>query len=446
MTKLGNEPISKLFWSYSIPAIIATTSTSLYNVIDRIFIGHGVGPYAISGLALTLPLMNIAVALSTLIGIGASTMISIRLGEKKGDLAIRTLGNATLLFLLIGGSFSILSLIFIEKILILFGASELTLPFAKDFMVIILWGNIFGNLFYGLYNMMRSSGYPTKAMIGMILSVLTNLILAPLFIFVFHWGIKGAAFATVIAQILGLSFFFLHFLNTKNVVHYTSTCFKLSKEIITKIFSIGLSPFVVHFCAFFVIAVVNLQLKKYGGDFAIGAAGIINSIAGLIIMIIFGFAQGMQPLVGYNFGAKQYHRMWEAYKLSVFWATLIAGIAWAFALIYPQWISKAFTNDSELIAQTANGIRLYFLVFPVIGFQLVTSHFFLSIGKAKISIMLSLFRQVIVLLPFLFILPPIWKVNGVWLSEPFASSFSMLLAIWIMYQWYAKQDWKPVKV
>lgn len=292
--------------------------------------------------------------------------------------------------------------------------------------------------------MARSSGYPIKAMSSMIISVLSNLILAPLFIFVFHWGIRGAAFATVLSQMIGLSFLIIHFLSKESVVHYTSTCFKLSKDIIYKIFSIGLSPFVVHIGAFLVIVVVNLQLKKYGGDFAIGAAGIINSISGLIIMIIFGFAQGMQPIIGFNFGAKQYQRMWDTFKLSIIWATVVASLAWGVALVFPQIISRAFTTDPDLIAQTANGIRRYFLVFPIIGYQLITSHFFLSIGKAKVSIFLSLFRQVIVLIPFLLILPTFWGVNGVWFSEPIASSFAMIMSLYIMYRWYAKQTWRTV--
>lgn len=445
MTKLGEQPIRKLFWSYAIPSIIATTSTSLYNVIDRIFIGHGVGPYAISGLALTLPLMNIAVALSTLIGTGASSIISIRLGEKRNDLAIKTLGNAVLLFIIIGLIFSVLSLIFIEPILKAFGASELTLPYAKSFMQIILCGNVFNNLFFGFYNVLRSSGYPTKAMRGMIFTVLLNLTLAPLFIFVFKWGIRGAALATVISQFSGLVVFFTHLIDKNHVVHFTRHSFQLSRHIISKIFSIGLSPFVVHTCAFLVVTVVNLQLKRYGGDFAIGASGIINSIAGLILMIIFGFAQGMQPIIGYNYGAKLYQRMWEAYRMTVLWASITGLVAWAFALTFPHAIAQAFTNDQDMINQTAHGIRLYFLAFPLIGFQLVTSHFFLSIGKARISIMLSLFRQVIILLPVLLIFSPIFKVNGVWLSEPISSSMSMILAVYVMYNWYSKQEWKTVR-
>jgi len=445
MTKLGELPIKKLFWSYAIPAIIATTSTSLYNVIDRIFIGHGVGPYAISGLAITLPLMNIAVALSTLIGTGASSIISIRLGEKRNDLANKTLGNATILFIIVGFIFTSLSLIFIDPILRAFGASDLTLPYAKDFMQIILLGNIFTNLFYGFYNMLRSAGYPTRAMRGMIFSVLLNLALAPLFIFVFKWGIKGAAYATLIAQISGFLIFFSHLITKNHVIHFTKSGFKLSKEIISKIFSIGLSPFIVHTCAFLVVTVVNLQLKKYGGDFAIGASGIINSIAGLIIMIIFGFAQGMQPIVGFNYGAKLYQRMWEAYRITVLFATITSIVSWIAALTFPHAIASVFTTDPEMIEKTAHGIKLYFIAYPVIGFQLITSHFFLSIGKSKISILLSLFRQVIILLPILFIFPPIWKLDGVWLSEPVSSVIAMGLSVYIMYQWYKKQTWKTVR-
>ena len=443
MSKLRTESIKSLFWKYSIPAIVASTSTSLYNIIDRIFIGQGVGPYAISGLALTLPLMNIAIALSTLIGAGAAAIISIRLGERRYNLANKTLGNATLLFFIFGGTFSILAYIFLDPILIAFGASELTLPYARDFMQVILIGNVFGNLFYGLYNIMRASGYPSKGMVGMIVSVIANLILAPFFIFVLHWGIRGAALATVLSQFIGLNMLFYHFLSSKHTVHYAKNGFKLSRKIIAKIFSIGLSPFLVHLFSFVVITVINRQLKQYGGDFAIGAAGIINSLAGLVTMIFFGFTQGIQPIVGYNYGAKQYQRMWDTYKLTVKWATIVGIVAWVVALLYPHMIAQAFTTDKELIDITTNGIRIYFLAFPFVGFQLVTSQFFLAIGKARISIFLSMFRQVIVLLPFLLILPPLWSVNGVWYSEPISSLFALLMNILIIYKWYDKQSWKP---
>ena len=275
-----------LFWRYALPAIISCSATSLYNLINRIFIGRGVGAYALSGLSLTLPLMNLAIAFSTLVGIGASTLVSIQLGQQRKDLAQQTLGNALMLILILGGLLSILSLIFLDPILVFFGASDNTLPYARDFMQIYLVGNVIGNLYFGLYNIMRASGYPVKGMLGMLMTIFINLLLAPLFIFVFHWGMRGAALATVLSQTCGLLFMLLHYCNKKYNLFIDIKQFRLTSGVPRKIFSIGLSSFVVHAGSFLVILIINKQLYLYGGDFAVGAGGIVNVIGSLVSMII----------------------------------------------------------------------------------------------------------------------------------------------------------------
>lgn len=433
---LEKENIGQLLLNYSLPAIIATTAGSLYNIIDRIFIGQGVGPYAISGLAITFPIMNLAIAFGTLVGAGAAAIVSIRMGEQRYPDATRTLGNATILNLIIGLLFSIVALIFLDPILIWFGASKHTISYAREFMQVILAGNIVSHMFFGLNNIMRASGYPTKAMISILLTVTINVILAPIFIFWFRWGIRGAALATVLSQVIGMIWVLAHFNSPKSIIHFQKASFKLKKRIVNDIFAIGLSPFLIHICAAFVAVIMNWQLTKYGGDLAIGAFGIINSIAGLIVMVIFGFTQGMQPIVGYNYGAKQMDRVFLTLKLTIFWATGISIIGFLLTLLLPEALSKAFTNDPTLLSITSIGMRLYMLAFPVVGFQIVTSNFFQSIGKAKIAIFLSLSRQLLFLIPFIVYLPTQFNLTGVWIAQPAADIFASLVTGGILFWFY----------
>lgn len=433
---LEKENIGQLLLNYSLPAIIATTAGSLYNIIDRIFIGQGVGPYAISGLAITFPIMNLAIAFGTLVGAGAAAIVSIRMGEQRYPDAIRTLGNATILNLIIGLLFSVVALIFLDPILIWFGASEHTISYAREFMEIILAGNIVSHMFFGLNNIMRASGYPTKAMISILLTVTVNVILAPIFIFWFHWGIRGAALATVISQLIGMIWVLAHFNSSKSIIHFQKASFKLKRRIVNDIFAIGLSPFFIHVCAAFVAVIMTWQLTKYSGDLAIGAFGIINSIAGLIVMVIFGFTQGMQPIVGYNYGAKQMGRVFLTLKLTIFWATGISIIGFLLTLLLPEALSRAFTDDPTLLSITTIGMRLYMLAFPVVGFQIVTSNFFQSIGKAKIAIFLSLSRQLLFLIPFIVYLPTQFNLTGVWIAQPAADIFASLVTGAILFWFY----------
>ncbi len=431
---LGVEKVGKLLLNYSLPAIIATAAASVYNIIDRIFIGQGVGPLAISGLALTFPLMNITAAFGSMVGVGASAMVSIRLGQHDRKGATLILGNAVMLNLIFGITIGLLVFIFLEPILYALGASRDTLPFAKEFMQVILIGNVFTHLYLGLNNIIRASGYPGKAMIITLTTVVVNLVLAPLFIFVFDWGIRGAALATVIAQAVGTVTAVIHFTRLDSFVRFLPGYMKLKKVIIGDIISIGMSNFLMLLFGSLVISIFNLSLRKYGGDYAIGAFGIISSIANLAAMVVIGFNQGMQPIVGYNYGAQKISRSLRAFKLTVFAATCVTTFMFLLAEIFPRTIASAFTNNDELINLAVMGMRLNLMLFPIVGFQIVTASFFQSIGKARFSIFLSLSRQVLFLIPALLILPHFWTLKGVWLAGPVADFASSLLTL-IVLRW-----------
>lgn len=431
-TDLGVEKLGKLLIQYSVPAIIATSAASLYNIIDRIFIGQGVGPLAISGLALTFPLMNITAAFGAMVGVGASAMVSIRLGQNDRKGATLILGNAVMLNIILGIAVAVITFVFLDPILFALGASKDTLPYAKEFMQVILVGNVFTHLYLGLNNIMRASGYPGKAMVTTLITVGINLALAPLFIFVFHWGIRGAALATVIAQAIGTFWSVIHFSKIGSFVHFLPGYMRLKKVIIRDIISIGMSSFIMLLSASVVISILNLGLGKYGGDYAIGAFGIINSIGNLTVMVVIGFNQGMQPIVGYNYGARQIPRVLRTFKLTIFAGTGVTFFGFLLAEIFPQQIASVFTSNNELITLAVNGMRLNMMMFPIIGFQVVASSFFQSIGKAKVSIYLSLTRQVVFLIPALLILPRFLGLNGVWLGAPVADLTSSLLTLFVL--------------
>jgi len=424
---LRAEKLGKLLVSYSLPAIIATSAASLYN-------GQGVGPLAISGLALTFPLMNITAAFGAMVGVGASAMVSIRLGQHDRKGATQILGNAVMLNIILGIVIGALAFIFLEPILFALGASKETFPFAKEYMQIILLGNVFTHLYLGMNNIMRASGYPSKAMVTTLITVVVNLILDPLFIFVFKWGIQGAAIATVLSQIAGMITTVIHFAKSKSFVHFLPGYMKLKKVIINGIISIGMSNFLMLITGSVVISLINLNLGRYGGDLAVGAFGIIYSIANLAGMVVVGLNQGMQPIVGYNFGARNTDRVIKAFKLTVFAATAVTSVMFLFAEMLPGLIARAFTRSPELISLTISGMRLFLLVFPIVGFQMVTSSFFQSIGKARISIFLSLTRQVLFLIPALLILPRLIGLPGVWLAGS-VSDFISSLVTFIVLRW-----------
>lgn len=430
--RLGHEPIGKLLIEYSLPAIIGMAASSLYNVIDRAFIGNGVGPMAIAGLGLTLPLMALTVAFGAMIGSGASTMVSIRLGQQRRNDATHILGNTLILNILFGVAITVLGLIFLDPLLYAFGASPQTLPYARDFMQIILVANLFNHNFIGLNNVMRASGYPKKAMLSTLLTVGVNICLAPLFIFVFHWGIRGAALATAVAQFVGFCWVMLHFTNNNHFLHFQKGYFKLDKRIVTDILSIGLSPFLMNLCASLVTLVINKSLVGYGGDLYIGAYGIVGSVAMLFIMIVLGLNLGMQPIAGYNYGAKQYSRVISVYKRALLVGTGITTVGFLAAYLFPNAIVSIFTSDPELLSISKRALQIIFFCFPIVGFQVVTTNFFQSIGKAKLAIFLSLSRQLIFLLPALLILPSLFGVEGVWMALPTGDAIASLLTLLVI--------------
>ena len=430
---LRTEPIGKLLLRYSLPAIAAMVVFSLYNIIDSIFIGHGVGPLAISGLAITFPVMNLTFALVLLVGIGGASICSIRLGQQDIDGATRVLGNVLLLGLINGVTFGLLSQLVLDPVLTAFGASEHTLPYARDFMQIILYGLPVTCTMFGLNHIMRATGYPQKAMLSAVLTVGMNIILAPIFIFWLEWGIRGAAIATVLSQCVGMVWVLSPFRNPKSTVHFRQGTFRLRWKIVSSIFSIGMSPFLLNVCACLVTVLINIGLKRYGGDMAIGAFGILNRILILFVMLVMGLTQGMQPIVGYNYGAQQFERVKQTLKYGVITGGLITTAGFLAGQFAPEIVSRMFTDDAGLIALSVEGMRLATLVFPLVGIQIVVGNFFQSIGKAKLSIFLSLTRQLLFLAPCLLILPRFFELKGIWISLPVSDSLSFVTSMGVLY-------------
>lgn len=430
---LVRESVGRLLFKYAFPSIIAMTATSLYNMVDSIFIGQGVGALAISGLAITFPLMNLAIAFGTIVGVGATTLVSVSLGQGNKARAVNVTGNVVSLNLILGSAFAIIGLIYLDPILIFFGASEQTLPYAREYMEIILYGNVVSHIFYGLTSVLRASGYPNKAMYITIATVLLNAVLDAIFIYGFKMGIRGAAIATILAQILCLVFVLEHFFNKKSFIRFEKGCLALRFNIVKSCFEIGLSPFLMNLCACFVVIFINQGLKKYGGDLSIGAYGIVNRIVFVFIMLVMGLNQGIQPIAGYNFGAKQNDRVKEVLRLGIFWGIAITSLGFLLAMLLPRLIVSVFTTDQKLIDFAVQGLRIVCVFFPLIGFQMVVTNFFQSIGMPKISIFLSLTRQLIFLIPGLIALPYFFGLIGVWMSLPLADLLSTIVTAYILF-------------
>lgn len=414
---LGTNSIGKLLAQYSIPAIIASVATSLYNIIDSVFIGRGVGSMAIAGLAITFPLMNLVIAFCTLIAVGGATISSIFLGQKNITRATDVVNNVMVLCLIHSIVFGGITLLFLDQILLFFGATEETIPYAREFMQVILLGTPISYVFIGLNNIMRATGYPTKAMVSALLSVAVNLICAPIFIFVFGWGIRGAAWATVLGQGAAFVWVLAHFLSTKSYVHLKRDNRWFTGGIIRRIYAIGLSPFLMNVCACIVVVFINRALLDYGaeaGNLSVGAYGIINRTTMFFVMIVFGVTQGMQPILGFNYGAGNWSRVKRTLYTGIWFGVAITTVGWVITELFPAPVSRMFTVDDTLIDIAVRGFRIYFLFFPVVGCQIIIQNFFQSVGKPKISIFLSLTRQLIFLIPFLLILPKYFGIDGVW--------------------------------
>lgn len=431
-TTLGYLPIGKLLMQYSIPAIIASVAVSVYNIVDSIFIGRGVGPMAIAGLAITLPLMNLVMAFCTLIAAGGATISSIFLGQKNVQRATDVINNVMTFCLLHSLVFGGVTLIFLDPILTFFGATPETIEYAREFMKVILYATPVSYIFIGLNNLMRATGYPKKAMVSALLSVVVNVALAPLFIYTFHWGIAGAAWATNAGQFVAFIWVLAHFISKKSYVHFNSQCSWFNAAILKKIYAIGLSPFLMNVCACIVVMFLNKSLLDYGGadgNLAIGAFGIMNRTTMFFVMVVFGVTQGMQPILGFNYGASQWPRVKETLYKGIWIGVAITALGWVLTEGFPDGISRLFTVDEPLINIAREGFRIYFICYPVVGAQIVIQNFFQSIGKPQLSIFLSLTRQLIFLLPFLFILPPHFGVPGVWASMASSDMLAFVVAL-----------------
>lgn len=432
--KLEHEKISRLLLNYAIPAVVGTMVNSLYNIVDRMFIGHGVGPLAISGLTLTFPIILFLQAFGMLVGTGAATRVSIFLGRKEHDMAENILGNALTLIFIITIITVIPCMIFLEDLLIWFGGSENTIPYAKEYLYIVIPTTLLTSLSFGFNAVMRASGYPRKAMVTMLIGATLNVILDPIFIFVFDMGIKGAAYATVISMAASTAFVMHHFISKESLIRFHKKYLKLDKHIVWTIVTIGISPFAMQLAGSMVNVVMNHSLQTYGGDLALGANGIIASVGMLLVMLIVGVAQGMQPIVGFNYGAGHHHRVIETLRLVIITATCIMGLGWISCLFFPEIIVRGFTSDPELIAIAANGLRLNLSMFVVVGSQITISQFFQSIGIAWKAIFLSLTRQFLYLIPVILFLPPFLGLDGVWYSGPISDGLAAITAWLFLWQ------------
>ncbi|MCM1021289.1 MAG: MATE family efflux transporter [Muribaculum sp.] len=435
---LGTKSISQLLVQYSVPAIIASVATSLYNIVDSIFIGRGVGPMAIAGLAITFPLMNLVVAFCTIIAVGGATITSIFLGQKNVARATDVTNNVMSLCLIHSVVFGGLTFIFLDPILYFFGATDETIPYAREFMQVILLGTPIAYVFIGLNNLMRATGYPKKAMISALLSVGVNIVLAPIFIFVLDWGIRGAALATVCGQTSAFIWVLAHFMSKKSYIHLQVKAKWLTSTILKRIYSIGMSPFLMNVCACVVVIFINHALLKYGnadGNMAVGAYGIINRTTMFFVMVVFGVTQGMQPILGFNYGAGLWQRVKRTLSIGIWAGVAITFFGFIVTESFPDTISSFFTKDEVLIKLARNGFRIYFICYPLVGCQIVIQNFFQSIGKPRLSIFLSLTRQLIFLIPMLIVLPGYFGIEGVWASMAASDTLAFFLALitlWVM--------------
>lgn len=442
---LGTQPVGKLLFQYALPAIIAMVASSMYNIIDRAFIGQVVGPIAISGLAITFPFMNLSGAFGAAVGVGSATAISLKLGQKDYLTAEEILGNTVTLNLIIGISYAVICYIFLDPILYFFGASKETIPYARSFMQIILLGNVVTHMYFGMNAVLRAASKPRQAMAATIFTVLMNIALDVLFILVLHWGIRGAATATVLSQTMALMYQLRLFSNKKELLHFKRGIYKLKSRLVKNIINVGISPFLMNLCACLVIIFINNQLVRYGGDLSVGSYGIASAVSTMFVMIVMGLNQGMQPIAGYNYGAQNLDRVMKVLRLAIMAATVIWTIGWLVSMIFPEYIARIFTSDKQLIKLSVFAIRVDMLVTPVVGLQMVVTNFFQCIGKVKVSIFLSLSRQLLFLLPLLYTLPIFFGVNGVWYSLPISDFIAANVAN-IMMLTYMRKFKKQLKM
>lgn len=432
---LAEKPVGSLLMQYAIPAIVAMAASSVYNIIDGIFIGQGVGAEAIMGLALTGPLMSLTAAFGAMVGVGAATLMSVKLGQKDYGTAQKILGNVVIMNLTLGIVLGLLLLVFINPILRFFGASDVTLPYARNFMSIILVGNVVTHMYLGLNALLRSTNRPQKAMCATIGTVVLNCILAPIFIFVLGWGIRGAATATIMAQMIMLMWQLRLFSNKDELIHLNRSIIKLDVKIVKESLLVGLPQFLINLCACLVAAMMTRSLTTYGGDMAVGAFGICNRFILFIVMVVIGLNQGIQPIAGYNFGARRYDRVLGVLNKALIFVSVITLTGFVIGVFFPTPFVSVFAKDSpQLIKLSAHALSCMVMMFPIVGIQIVSTAFFQSIGYAPKSIFLSLTRQLIFLVPAIFILPHLYAdpLEGLWHAAPVADGLASVLAITLL--------------
>ena len=432
---LAEKPVGALLMQYAIPAIVAMAASSVYNIIDGIFIGQGVGPEAIMGLALTGPMMSLTAAFGAMVGVGAATLMSVKLGQKDYTTAQKILGNLVIMNLTLGIVLGAILLCFINPILRFFGASDVTLPYAREFMSIILVGNVVTHMYLGLNAMLRSTNRPQKAMYATFGTVILNCVLAPIFIFVLNWGIRGAATATILAQLMMLMWQLRLFSNKSDLIHLSRKNIKLDLRLVRESLLVGVPQFLINWCACLVAAMMTRSLTTYGGDVAVGSFGICNRLILFIVMVVIGLNQGMQPIAGYNFGAKRYDRVLGVLKRALCFGTMITMMGFIIGIFFPTPFVTLFAKDSpELIKMASHALSCMVMMFPIVGIQIVSTAFFQSIGYAPKSIFLSLTRQLIFLVPAIFILPHVYSdpLEGLWHAAPVADGLASILAITLL--------------
>ena len=448
-SELGTRPVGELLRQYALPSIIAMLASSLYNIVDSIFIGHGVDALALSGLAVTFPLMNISTAFGAMVGMGSATLISVKLGQKDYQIAEKILGNAVVLNIAMGVVFAIASLLFLDSILYFFGASDASISYAREYMQIILLGNVFTHMYFGFNALLRAMGHPKMAMRATILTVIVNTILDPLFIFDTidlgfvqfsgaGWVIRGAAIATILAQCISLVWQVRVMSDKRELIHFKRGIYRLNSYIVKEVLTIGLSPCLMNLASCFVVIFINRGLAEYGGDYAVGAYGIVHKMTFIFVMIVMGFTQGMQPIAGYNYGAKAYDRVTKVLKITIALATGVTTLAFVIGEFCPEIVARIFTSDEQMVEMAAVGMRYNCLLFPIVGFQMVAGNFFQSIAQPGKSIFLSLSRQLLFLVPFIIIFPHFWGINGVWASLPASDLVSSIITACMLGHYFKK--------
>ena len=448
-SELGTRPVGELLRKYALPSIIAMLAASLYNIVDSIFIGHGVDALALSGLAVTFPLMNISTAFGAMVGMGSATLISVKLGQKDYGTAQHILGNAVVMNIAMGVVFAIVSLLFLDPILYFFGASESTIGYARDYMVIILLGNVITHMYFGFNALLRAMGHPKMAMKATIATVLVNTVLDPLLIFDTidlgfvqfsgaGWGIRGAAIATVAAQCISLLWQTRVMSDKNELIHFKRGIYRLKSYIVKEVLTIGLPPCLMNLASCFVVIFINRGLTEYGGDYAVGAYGIVHKMTFIFVMIVMGFQQAMQPIAGYNYGAKAYDRVTKVLKITIALATGVTTLAFVIGEFFPGYVARIFTSDAQMIEMAIVGMRYNCLLFPIVGFQMVTGSFFQSIAQPGKSIFLSLSRQLLFLVPFILIFPHFWGINGVWISLQASDFVSAIFSATLLGHYFRK--------